>query len=147
MFHFVKDAATSEGTCDDLQHELWFGSVNKRPLSMLWPPPGDAQQTYALRYGYLETLETQDVRGPNGQQFQSQKFVAFPTTLILPIGPICPVAAGFSGLLRALLPIMPGGCEQLLLHPMIIEFANKARTALDMMSSTWIARSWIAKAV
>jgi hypothetical protein len=144
LFQFVWGQAYSEGSYEDLTREDWFGCVAERQLNLFWPFPDEESQTYAIRYGYLELLNIPSAAVGDRNFCRSEKLVACPALLIFPIGPICPAAAGFSGLLRALLPVTPWGCEQLLMHPLIVEFSNKWRVVPEKMASTWIARPWIA---
>jgi hypothetical protein len=109
--------------------------------------PNRNDQPYAVHYGYIETVPTEESDVHNVLQCQSQKFVAFPAPMVLPVGPVCPVSAGYRGFLQALLPRKPKGIQQLLLHPLVMEFVHKAWRAPLTMSSTRIERSWIADAL
>jgi hypothetical protein len=74
----------------------WFGQHQDRDEYILWPPPDRDNQPYAVRYGFLENIDTAEEEIHTGQKCQAQKFVAFPAPMILPVGPVCPVDADIS---------------------------------------------------
>jgi hypothetical protein len=66
LFHFVKGPAFSDDDGEDFMD--WFGQHPDRDAEILWPPPDRDNQLNAVRYGYLENLDTVEEGIHTGQK-------------------------------------------------------------------------------
>jgi hypothetical protein len=117
-------------------------------IPLLWPTNAASLSPSNPQFQHISWADPQlylDGTTPVCQMF---RFVTLPTPVMLPYGPLCSAAAGFTVFQEAVQnQLGPTVDLSWLTHPLLVEFTNACRDFPNLMSTHWISRQWITDAI